>query len=336
VHCEEEARGEQKCEHRHHNPEQGERWHVLLAFVCGQRDTQQVASTILFTRNITIRKSDLFFAVFLSQSTTPIIIMGTNDKTKKASLAIIPSPHVQDSRKTVAVEKPKDEVADRLVQERISCHGSIHMGAYVERHLKEHPVLTKLRIHADSLGNLQAMQISADEGAVLQMIVRMLGAKRCLEVGFFTGYSALAVALALPQDGIITAIDINAEWAAVGEKFFTEANVRSKLDLRLQPGVQVLDELLINPSNHGLYDFGFIDADKSNFLQYYEKMLPLIRSGGVIAIDNIFWLDRVASEEYQDEETKTMRALNDLIAADDRIYLAYLPTADGVAICHKK
>ena len=260
--------------------------------------------------------------------------MGT-ESNKKSSLAIIASPQqAKETRKTV--EKPVDAVADQLVQEKISCHGSVHMGAYVERHLREHPILTKLRIHADSLGNLQAMQISADEGAVLQMLVRMLGAQRCLEVGFFTGYSALAVALALPTDGVVTAIDTNAEWAAVGEKFFAEANIRHKLDLRIEPGIQALDELLAEPNNHGSYDFGFIDADKINFVQYYEKMLPLIRSGGAIAIDNIFWLDRVASDEYQDEETKTMRALNDLIATDERIHITYLPTADGVAICHKK
>lgn len=267
--------------------------------------------------------------------------MGT-DNTNKTSLAIIPSPNAPPAEDTSegainTTQAPVDKaVADTLLLEKISCHGSVGMGVYVERHLREDPVLTKLRIHANSLGSVQAMQISADEGAVLQMLVRMLGAKRCLEVGFFTGYSALAVALALPADGRVTAVDVNAEWAAVGEQFFTEAKIRHKLDLRIQPGIQALDDLLADPKNHASYDFGFIDADKANCVAYYQKMLPLIRSGGAIAIDGVFWLDRVASDEYQDEDTKAMRALNDAIATDDRVYLAYLPTDDGVAICHKK
>ena len=264
--------------------------------------------------------------------------MGT-DNQKAASLAIIPSPQATDNDADMkdTTETPVvDKVANTLILEKVSCHGSVHMGAYINRHLREAPVLTELRIHANSLGSLQAMQISADEGAVLQMLVRMLSAKRCLEVGFFTGYSALAVALAMPHDGQITAIDVNAEWASVGEKFFTEAKIRHKLDLRIQPGMEALDSLLADATNHAAFDFGFIDADKANFVQYYQKMLQLIRPGGAIAIDGVFWLDRVASDEHQDADTKSMRALNDLISTDERIHVAYLPTADGVAVCYKK
>jgi caffeoyl-CoA O-methyltransferase len=222
-----------------------------------------------------------------------------------------------------------------LISEKETVHGRRDMGVYVERHLREHPILRKVREHANSMGDLLAMQISADEGAVLQFLVRMLQARRCVEVGFFTGYSALAVALAMPDDGSITAIDINEEWAQVGEAFFTEAGVRHKLDLRIAPAVEALDGM-ISEGSAGAFDFGFIDADKANYAAYYERVLALLRPGGVLAIDNVFWLDRVADAEFQDADTRAIRALNDRIFADSRVEIAYLPTADGVALCYKK
>lgn len=249
----------------------------------------------------------------------------------------MPSNKEKDQLKEVNSLKTVDnEIVETLIREKTLFHGSRQMGQYVAAHLREHPVLRKAREHANAMGALQAMQISADEGAVLQMMARLIRAKSCIEVGFFTGYSALAVALVLPADGKITAIDVQEEWAKVGEDFFEEAGVRDKLDLRIKPGIEALDELLLQEGKEDSFDFGFIDADKSRYVDYYERMLKLVRPGGVIAIDNVFWLDRVAKEEYQDEDTNAIRALNDLMAKDDRIELAYIPTADGVAICYKK
>lgn len=234
-----------------------------------------------------------------------------------------------------SLQSVDNEIVDTLIEEKSSTHGSTQLGTYVVSHLREHPVLKEAREHANAMGPLQAMQISAEEGAVLQIFVRMMNAQNCIEVGFFTGYSALAVALAMPDDGRITAIDIQEEWAAQGEAFFEQAGVRHKLDLRIQNGQDALKELLQEKGPNS-FDFGFIDADKTGYLDYYESLLQLVRPGGVICIDNVFWLDRVAKEEYQDEDTNAIRALNDFMATDNRIELAYLPTADGVALCYVK
>lgn len=233
------------------------------------------------------------------------------------------------------IKNVNQDIVDKLIFEKTTTHGDCKMNQYVESHLREHPVLKACRDHANSMGALQAMQISADEGAVLQVVAKMIQAKNCLEVGFFTGYSALAVALAIPPHGSVTAIDVNEDWAKIGEQWFEQAGVRHKLNLVIGDGLCALDELIFNGKS-GTFDLGFIDADKPGYCKYYERMIELIRPGGVICLDNVFWLDRVGDPKYQDSDTVAIRELNDVLTRDDRIELAYLPTADGVAVCYKK
>ncbi len=175
------------------------------------------------------------------------------------------------------------DIVDALIQSKQTIHGSFGLGQYVRSHMKsEHPILRECREQAIASGALEAMQISVDEGAALAMIARMVNARKCIDVGFFTGYSALAVALAIPEDGQVTGIDINDEWAAQGKEFFCKAGIEDKLDLRIQNAVEVLDDMLEN-GEEGTYDFIFIDADKENYVNYYDRSLRLLRPGGVIA-----------------------------------------------------
>lgn len=175
------------------------------------------------------------------------------------------------------------DIVDSLLKSKQTTHGSYGLGQYVRSHLKpEHPVLKECREQAMASGALEALQISVDEGAALALIARMMNARKCIDIGFFTGYSALSVALALPDDGAVTCIDINEEWAAQGKQFFRKAGMEDKLDLRIQDGVKALDGMLEN-GEEGTYDFVFIDADKGNYVNYYERSLKLLRPGGVIA-----------------------------------------------------
>jgi predicted O-methyltransferase YrrM len=175
------------------------------------------------------------------------------------------------------------DIVDSLLKSKQTIHGLYGLGQYVRSRMKpENPILRQCREQAVASGALEAMQISIDEGAALALVARMVNARKCIDIGFFTGYSALVVALALPEDGKITGIDINDEWAAKGEEYFRKAGVEHKLDLRIQDAVEVLDDMLKN-GEEGMYDFVFIDADKGNYTNYYERSLKLLRPGGVIA-----------------------------------------------------
>ena len=200
---------------------------------------------------------------------------------------------------------------------------------------RESAVARDLRAHTLSSTRAHRMQISPEQGAFMQWLVRLLGARRTLEVGTFTGYSALVVAEALPDDGQLIACDVSEEWTAIGRPFWERAGVAHKIDLRLKPAVDTLDEL-IDAGEAGSFDFAFIDADKANYDAYYERCLTLLRPGGVIGIDNVLWGGRVADERVRDEDTRAIRALNLKVNADERVDATMLPIGDGLTLAVKR
>jgi len=179
------------------------------------------------------------------------------------------------------------------------------------------------------------MQIGPDQGQFMQFLVKITDARQCLEVGVFTGYSSLAVALALPADGRIIACDVSAEYTAVARRYWERAGVASKIDLRIAPAVQTLDELL-EVGAAGTFDFAFIDADKTNYDAYYERCLELLRGGGAIAIDNVFWDGRVAQADNREASTQALRALNAKLGRDERVDLTMVPIGDGLTLVRKR
>jgi predicted O-methyltransferase YrrM len=179
------------------------------------------------------------------------------------------------------------------------------------------------------------MQISPEQGQFMALLVHVLGARRTLEIGVFTGYSSLAVALALPEDGRVIACDVSEEYTSVARRYWREAGVEDKIDLRLRPALQTLNDL-IALGQAGSFDFAFIDADKENYENYYERCLTLIRPGGLIAVDNVLWSGRVLDAADQDGDTNAIRAFNQKLLADDRVWLSLLPIRDGVTLACKK
>jgi predicted O-methyltransferase YrrM len=175
------------------------------------------------------------------------------------------------------------------------------------------------------------MQIGADQGQVMAFLVRLIGARRALEIGTFTGYSALAVAAALPEDGQLIACDVSEEYTSVGRPFWAKAGVAARIDLRLGPALATLDALLSHGEAGG-FDFAFIDADKPNYDGYYERCLKLVRKRGLIAIDNVLWSGAVADPKKTSADTKTLRALNRKIQADDRVEMSMLAIGDGLTL----
>jgi len=200
--------------------------------------------------------------------------------------------------------------------------------------LRDHPVLAKCRRETGEM-EFGMMQISPEQGAFMQMLVRMMGAKRCLEVGVFTGYSSMAVALALPDDGHITSLDVSEEWTTKARTYWDEAGVASKIDLRIKPAAESLSDL-IDDGQSGTYDFAFIDADKTGYDTYYEGCLSLLRVGGIIAIDNVLWSGSVADPLITDDDTSALRALNKKIHGDDRVEMGLLPIGDGLMLAQKR
>ncbi|HEY7332818.1 MAG TPA: class I SAM-dependent methyltransferase [Candidatus Limnocylindria bacterium] len=202
---------------------------------------------------------------------------------------------------------------------------------YVDRvGVREHPALTRLR--EENRGHPRgSMQVDADEGALLGLLVRILGARNVLEVGTFTGYSSTAMALALPPGGRLLCCDVSREFTDVARRVWEEAGVADRIELRLAPAAETMDALLAD-GGAGMFDFAFIDADKAGYDAYYERALRLVRSGGVIAIDNVLWSGRVADPSVQDEDTSAIRALNEKIAADERVDHVLLPIRDGLTL----
>jgi predicted O-methyltransferase YrrM len=207
---------------------------------------------------------------------------------------------------------------------------------YVIAHgVREHPELAALR-EATRSHPRAGMQISPEQGQLMQMLVRLTGARHCIEVGVFTGYSALAVALALPDDGTILACDISDEFTRIGRPYWKRAGVEHRIELVLEPAVNTLDARLA-AGHAGRYDFAFIDADKVGYGAYYERCLKLLRPGGLIAIDNVLWNGRVARPaEPGDEDTLALQLLNRLLHDDPRIDIALLPIGDGLTLARKR
>lgn len=179
------------------------------------------------------------------------------------------------------------------------------------------------------------MQITPEVGNLLGMFVRLLGAKRCLEVGVFTGYSTLSVARALPPEGQIIACDVSELWTTVARRYWAESGLDKKIDLRLAPALETLDALLAD-GEKGRFDFAFIDADKANYSGYYDRLIRLIRPGGLIVIDNVLWYGRVIDSRENDIDTVAIRAFNAKLRADPRIEVAMLPIGDGLTLAFKK
>ena len=200
--------------------------------------------------------------------------------------------------------------------------------------LRESPLLLALREETASMSN-RSMQISPEQGQFMALLARLMGARRCLEVGVFTGYSSLATALALPEDGRILACDVSEEWTAMARRYWRAAGVEHKIDLRLAPATQTLDGLL-GAGRAASYDLAFIDADKTNYLAYYERVLSLLRPGGLVLVDNTLWSGRVADPEVGDEDTVALRHFNEVLHRDERVDLSLLPMGDGLTLARKR
>jgi predicted O-methyltransferase YrrM len=200
--------------------------------------------------------------------------------------------------------------------------------------LREPELLARLRAETAALPN-RGMQISPEQGQLMGLLVELMGARRTLEVGVFTGYSSTVVALALPADGKLVACDVSADWTDVARRYWREAGVASKIELHLQPALQTLDSLLAR-GDAGTFDFAFIDADKTSYDAYYERCLALLRVGGLIAVDNTLWSGAVADEADQRESTRAIRALNAKITADARVSASLVPIGDGLYLARKR
>lgn len=200
--------------------------------------------------------------------------------------------------------------------------------------LREPPLLARLREETAELPR-SAMQISPEQGQFMALLAELVGARRVLEVGTFTGYSALVVALALPADGRIIACDVDEIMTAIAQRYWAEGGVADKIDLRHGPAVDTLDALLAD-NGADTFDFAFIDADKENYDAYYERTLALLRPGGLMVIDNVLWSGAVADPARQDADTSALRALNAKLHGDERVSLSLLPVSDGITLARKR
>lgn len=199
--------------------------------------------------------------------------------------------------------------------------------------LREPDFLSKLRDETAKLPDGR-MQIAPEQGQFMALLCKLMGAKNCIEIGVFTGYSSLCVALALPPDGKIIACDVSRTWTQIARRYWKEAGVAEKIELRLAPALKTLDELLAE-NQAGTFDFAFIDADKENYPPYYERCLKLLRRGGLIAIDNTLWSGRVAEPDNCEPDTVAIREFNTKLHHDRRIMLSLLPVGDGLTLALK-
>jgi caffeoyl-CoA O-methyltransferase len=206
---------------------------------------------------------------------------------------------------------------------------------YVLAHgVREHPELAALR-EATRTHPRAGMQVSPEQGQLMRLLVQMTGARRTIEIGVFTGYSALAVALALPDDGRLLACDISDEYTRVGRPHWERAGVAHKIELVLGPALATLDARLA-AGEAGRYDFAFIDADKENYVHYYERVLELLRPGGLVVVDNTFWYGRVADPADADPDTVAIRHFNEHLHRDARVDLSLVPIGDGLTLARKR
>lgn len=200
--------------------------------------------------------------------------------------------------------------------------------------LREAEVLKALREETACLPNAN-MQIAPEQGQFMAMLVQLCGAQRVIEVGVYTGYSSLAVAAALPDDGYLLACDVSEEYTDIARRYWQQAGVEHKIDLQLAPAVDTLEQL-IHQGQVADFDFAFIDADKENYGAYYERCLALLRPGGLIAVDNVLWSGSVIQPEKQDVDTCAIRAFNEKILADERVDISLVPIGDGLTLARKR
>lgn len=198
----------------------------------------------------------------------------------------------------------------------------------------ESDLMRELREVTHATLRMHVMQVSPEQAAFMAWLCRLMNARKTIEVGTFTGYSALAVAEVLPEDGTVVACDISKEWTDIGREYWARAGVSNKIDLRLGPAGETLDELISQGLQYS-FDFAFIDADKSNYDDYYEKCLALLRQGGTIAVDNVLWGGRTADTSITDSDTVALRELNKKISLDHRVFATMLPIGDGLTLAQK-
>jgi caffeoyl-CoA O-methyltransferase len=192
--------------------------------------------------------------------------------------------------------------------------------------------LRNLAAETAELGPISMMQVAVEQGALLTMLARLIGARRAVEIGTFTGYSAISIARGLAPGGTLLCCDVSEEWTGIARRYFKEAGVDDRIDLRIAPALETLGTLPKTPE----IDFAFIDADKPNYRAYYEELLPRLRQNGLIVFDNVLWSGRVADPSAQDENTDAIRALNDHVHRDERVDSVMLPVADGITLVRKR
>jgi predicted O-methyltransferase YrrM len=200
--------------------------------------------------------------------------------------------------------------------------------------LREPTILAELREETASMPSM-AMQISPEQGQFMSLLVRLIGARRCIEVGVFTGYSSLVTALALPDDGRIVACDVSEEFTSIARRYWDRAGVADKIELHLAPATDTLDELL-EAGEAGSYDFAFIDADKTSYEGYFDRCLQLLSPGGLLAVDNTLWSGKLVDEREQDEDCNALRAFNRTVYADERVDISLVPIGDGLTLARKR
>jgi len=200
--------------------------------------------------------------------------------------------------------------------------------------LREAPALRKLRAETASHPKVN-MQIAPEQGQFMQMLVRLMGARRAIEVGVFTGYSSLAVVLAMPKDGRLLALDVSPVYTSVARRHWQEAGVADRIELVIAPAKDTLDARLA-AGEAGQYDFAFIDADKTGYLDYYERLLKLVRPGGLIVVDNTLWHGAVADPADREADTIALRGFNDMLHGDERVDVTLLPVGDGLTLARRR
>ncbi len=210
---------------------------------------------------------------------------------------------------------------------------SDELHAYIVEHgAREDDLLRRLALETAKLGEISMMQIAPEQGALLRLLALSIGARQAIEVGTFTGYSAISIARGLPDDGRLVCCDVNQEWTSIARRYFREAGLDRKIELRLAPALQTIGAL---PETRR-FDFAFVDADKPSYPAYYEAILERLRPGGLLVIDNVLWGGSVVEPGNQSESVRVIRALNDGIAKDPRVDVVMIPVADGITICRKR
>ncbi len=193
-------------------------------------------------------------------------------------------------------------------------------------------VLRELAAETAALGRISIMQVAVEQGAFLTFLARLLGARHAVEVGTFTGYSAISIARGLAADGRLLCCDLNEEWAGIARRYFVRAGVTERITLRVAPAIETLRALPPKPE----IDLAFIDADKTGYRSYYEELLPRLRPGGVVGFDNVLWTGAVADPANTSDDTVALRALNDFLVRDERVDIVMLPVADGLTLARKR